>query len=303
MTWAPCAVELAHQHVAGLRRAGEQHAVSLRHQLAAADRADPRRRTPRARPRRSAPSRGARPPSRGRWRPGGSARAAPGRARWPRRRRRTMTTPLTLVNTTHWCSSASAASRGAQESGGSMAMVGTSITRAPAASSSSANTPACSRALVTRTTLPDRGLLTPCLGHHLITRDSHREPPSPPWPRAHPPAPRPAARPAPAGPPVLARSIVAPSGLDTTPVSDQGLAVQPRVGGHRRVAPRPQPRQERPLRQGREPRPSVVHAAQKFKQFPVGLAGFDGQHPLPHRGHELGRIERACRAAGRAPGA
>jgi hypothetical protein len=41
---------------------------------------------------------------------------------------RTMATPLTLVKTTQSCSSASAASSGAQESGGSMAMVGTSMT-------------------------------------------------------------------------------------------------------------------------------------------------------------------------------
>ena len=48
------------------------------------------------------------------------------------RRRRTISTPLTLVNTTHRYSAAraSAASSGAHESGGSIAMVGTSITRA-----------------------------------------------------------------------------------------------------------------------------------------------------------------------------
>src|SRR5258706_5123616 len=39
-----------------------------------------------------------------------------------------------------------------------MAMVGTSITRAPAASSRRANISACSRALVTRTTRPAKGL-------------------------------------------------------------------------------------------------------------------------------------------------
>ncbi len=134
-------------------------------------------------------------------------------------RRRTMATPLTLVNTTQSCSSRQGGVQG-----------GPGVGRLDG-DGRHEHHPGAGRfqqrgerpGLLARSGHQDhpagQGFTTPRLGHHLITRDSHREPPSPPWPGDRPPASRPAARrrrPARSRSP---RSVVAPSGLDTTPVS------------------------------------------------------------------------------------
>src|SRR5574341_2072352 len=204
------------------------------------------------------------------------------------RRRSTMRTPFTLVKITQANVSreASAASRGAPEAGGSIAIAGACTTRAPASSRSWTNRCACAAARVTRIVRPASGLVP--VTRALTRATLHPEPGDgggaafqerfgEPGADARGLPGRPAVDAAEHRPPVLARD----ERRHREPVT-----AEDGVGRDRRIAGGAEPREVGALRQRAGPRRRVVEALHQRAAAAVRLADLDGEDPLPHRRHE-----------------